>query len=69
MTLPVPCPRTAIRISAIRIAGNDNWMSTTRMMIVSNLPPKYAAVNPADSPMISARTVLAAPTDREMRNP
>ena len=40
ITLPVPCPSTAIRISAIRIAGNDSWMSTMRMISVSIRPPK-----------------------------
>ena len=69
MTLPVPCPSTAIRISAIRIAGNDSWMSTMRMISVSTRPPTYAAASPIASPMASASTVDAMPTPRLIRSP
>ena len=54
MTLPVPWPSTAIRISAIRIAGNESWMSTMRMISDSVRPPKYAAGRPVARPMTSA---------------
>ena len=39
ITFPVPCPSTAMRMSAIRIAGKESWMSTTRMTSVSTRPP------------------------------
>ncbi len=69
MTLLVPWPSTAIRINAIRIAGNESWMSTMRMMSASVRPPKYAAGNPAARPMTSASTVAMTPTERLIRSP
>ena len=40
MILSTPCPSIASSTSAMRIAGNDSWMSAMRMMIASTQPPK-----------------------------
>ena len=40
ITLSVPRPRTAIRMSATRIAGKPSWMSTTRISSCSKRPPR-----------------------------
>jgi hypothetical protein len=69
MILPTPWPSTASSTSAMRIAGNESWMSAMRMMTASTFPPKYAAASPSTSPMASAMTVLATPTESEMRRP
>ena len=69
MILPTPWPSTASNTRAMRIAGKDSWMSAMRMMTASTLPPKYAAARPSTSPMASAMTTLATPTESEMRRP
>ena len=39
MILPRPGPVNASRINAISTGGNESWMSTSRMMKPSTLPP------------------------------
>ena len=69
ITLSVPLPSTAIRISATRIAGKPSWMSTTRISSCSKRPPAYAASTPARAPIVSAITPLVTPTVSETRSP
>ena len=64
------CGPSADVMAIARIsAGNARSASIPRMMMRSNLPPRYPAASPSDVPTSSPMDTLMRPTDSEIREP
>ncbi len=69
ITLFTDCPSTAIRPSARMIGGKPISTSTTRWVITSLRPPKYAEVMPHNAPRVTPTPTEVSPTYSESRAP